>query len=193
MQFLKLLLCVLAVLVQSSFCNAFLPAHFSHYVSSSSSFLMMSSSEPNAAFSAGVVITGGAADIAMAAAEAEAASNGWAVTICVCDAGGVPIQVKRCNNAFAASYEIATGKARSAALFAKETGLLEDAANVVDGKSRASLLSSPFVLMRGGVPFVVNNICCGAVGVSGVQADQDELIARAAVAALWASLPKVWT
>mmetsp|Transcript_37414 Transcript_37414/g.43557 ORF Transcript_37414/g.43557 Transcript_37414/m.43557 type:complete len:188 (-) Transcript_37414:500-1063(-) len=186
MQFLNILLCVVVVLTQISFYNAFLLAP-SHRYRRSTSFQRMSSSEPNAAFASHVVITSAGASIAMAAAEADAAANGWDVTICVCDAGGVPIYVKR--NAFAASYEIATGKAKSAALFAKETGLLEDAANVVDGRSRTALLSSPFLLMRGGVPLMVNGICCGAVGVSGVQADQDEQIARAAVAALRNSLP----
>jgi len=143
------------------------------------SFLMPLS---NPAFSSSVVITPAGASIAMAAAELEATLKGWDVTICVCDAGGVPIQVKR--NAFPASYEIATGKARSAALFCRETAGLEAAVNVAGGESRTSLLSSPFVLMRGAVPFVVNGVCCGAVGVSGVKAEQDELVARMAVSAL---------
>lgn len=134
------------------------------------------------AFASTVAITPAGADIGMAAAQAEAAANGWDVTICICDAGGVPIQVTR--TAFPASYDIAVGKAKSAALFAKETGKLEDAVNVSGGKSRASLLSSPFVLMRGGVPLILDGNCCGAVGVSGVQADQDEQVARVAVEAM---------
>lgn len=136
----------------------------------------------SAAFASTVVITPTGAEIGMAAAQAEAAANGWDVTICISDAGGVPIQVKR--NAFPASYDIAVGKAKSAALFSKETGNLEDAVNVSQGKSRASLLSSPFVLMRGGVPLILDGTCCGAVGVSGVQADQDEQVARVAVEAM---------
>jgi glc operon protein GlcG len=129
-----------------------------------------------------VQITPAGAARAMAAAEAEAAANGWDVTICISDAGGTPIMVKR--KAFAASYDIAVGKSRSAALFGKETAGLEAAVNVVEGASRAALLSAPFVLMRGGVPFLVNGVCCGAVGVSGVQPEQDEQVARAAVAVL---------
>lgn len=128
------------------------------------------------------IISPAGADVGMAAAQTEAAANGWDVTICVCDAGGVPLQVKR--NAFPASYDIAVGKAKSAALFAKETGQLEDTVNVVEGKSRTSLLSSPFVLMRGGVPLMLDGVCCGAVGVSGVQAAQDEQVSRVAVQAM---------
>ncbi|KAL3909693.1 MAG: hypothetical protein SGILL_007986 [Bacillariaceae sp.] len=138
-----------------------------------------------AAFASTVAITPTGADIGMAAAQTEAAVNGWDVTICICDAGGTPIQVKRTLNAFPASYDIAVGNAKSAALFRKETGNLEDAVNVSQGKSRASLLSSPFVLMRGGVPLIMDDgTCCGAVGVSGVQADQDEQVARVAVDAM---------
>jgi glc operon protein GlcG len=129
-----------------------------------------------------VQITPAGAARAMAAAEAEATANGWDVTICISDAGGTPIMVKR--KAFAASYDIAVGKSRSAALFGKETAGLEAAVNVAEGASRTALLSAPFVLMRGGVPFLVNGVCCGAVGVSGVKPEQDEQVARAAVAVL---------
>jgi glc operon protein GlcG len=136
-----------------------------------------------------VQITSAGAARAMAAAEAEASANGWDVTICISDAGGTPIMVKR--KAFAASYDIAVGKARTAALFGKETAALEAAVNVTDGASRASLLSAPFVLMRGGVPFIVIGVCCGAVGVSGVKPEQDEQVARAAVAVLTSATSKL--
>ena len=104
------------------------------------------------------------------------------MTIAVADAGGVPLQLHR--HAFPASAEIALGKARTAALFSKDTAGLEAAANVADGAARTALLSAPFVLMRGGVPIIVNGQCVGAVGVSGVLADQDEQVARAGVAAV---------
>jgi len=136
-------------------------------------------------------ITASGAELAMAGAEAEASANGWDVTICISDAGGVPVLAKRCNNAFAASYEIAVGKAKSAALFAKKTSLLESVANVSEGSGRAAMLSAPFVLMGGGIPFIVNGVCCGAVGVSGVKPDQDEKIANAAINALESSLSKL--
>jgi len=132
-------------------------------------------SEPsNAAFSATVQITPAGADIAMASAEAEATANGWDVTICVADAGGVPIIVKR--NAYPASYESAVKKANLAALFQRETG------NASIEETESGLRLS--VLKRGGVPFTLNGVCCGAVGVSGAEPEQDEIIARAAVKAL---------
>lgn len=132
------------------------------------------SSEESAAFSATVQITPAGADIAMASAEAEASKSGLNVTICVCDAGGVPIIVKR--NAYPASYESAVKKANLAALFQRETG------NASIEETESGLRLS--VLKRGGVPFILNGVCCGSVGVSGAEPEQDEMIARTAVNAL---------
>eukprot|EP00579_Thalassiosira_antarctica_P027784 CAMPEP_0202009724 /NCGR_PEP_ID=MMETSP0905-20130828/16289_1 /ASSEMBLY_ACC=CAM_ASM_000554 /TAXON_ID=420261 /ORGANISM="Thalassiosira antarctica, Strain CCMP982" /LENGTH=127 /DNA_ID=CAMNT_0048568245 /DNA_START=223 /DNA_END=606 /DNA_ORIENTATION=+ len=127
----------------------------------------------------------------MEAAEQEASAHGWKVTIAIADAGGVPILTKRCDDAFPASYEIAVGKAKTSAQFRKPTGVLEDSANVSDGSSRSALLSAPFVLMRGGVPIFVNEMCIGAVGVSGVKPDEDEKVAMAAVNALSSTISKL--
>lgn len=130
-----------------------------------------------------VSLTTEAVEKAIAAGESEAERNGWKVTIAITDTSG-PVIVKRCNGAFPASYEIAVEKAKTAVQFQKKTGDLENAVNVADGSSRTALLSAPFVLMRGGVPIFVDNMCVGAVGVSGVAPDQDEQVANAAVEAL---------
>ena len=96
----------------------------------------------------------------------------------------MPLQLHR-NGAFAASVEVVAGKARSAACFRKDTGALEDAANVDGGKARTALLSAPsVVLMRGGVPIVVDGRVVGSIGVSGVAAEQDEQVARAGAKAV---------
>ena len=144
----------------------------------------MTENVENILFQPTVCLTSAAAETAMAAAEREASKYGWKVTICISDAGGTPLLVKRVDGAFAASYDISTAKAKTAALFSKDTALLEEAANVNDGNSRTALLSAPFVLMRGGVPIIINGVCCGSVGVSGVKPDQDDQIAKAAVNAL---------
>lgn len=130
-----------------------------------------------------VGLTTAAVEKAIATGEREAERNGWKVTIAITDTSA-PIMVKRCNGAFPASYEIAVEKAKTAVQFQKKTGDLEKAVNVADGSSRTALLSAPFVLMRGGVPIFMNNICVGAVGVSGVAPDQDEQVANAAIDAL---------
>eukprot|EP00548_Thalassiothrix_antarctica_P006584 CAMPEP_0194131078 /NCGR_PEP_ID=MMETSP0152-20130528/1917_1 /TAXON_ID=1049557 /ORGANISM="Thalassiothrix antarctica, Strain L6-D1" /LENGTH=152 /DNA_ID=CAMNT_0038825739 /DNA_START=116 /DNA_END=574 /DNA_ORIENTATION=- len=138
----------------------------------------MSGHVENAAFKTTILITSDSSDIAMAAAEAQAKKHGWEVTICVCDAGGIPIQVKR--NTVPASYEIAVEKAKTAALFGKPTGILEDASKV----AATAGLSSPHALMKGGVPFIIDGVICGSVGVSGVTPKNNEAVAKVAISAL---------
>jgi len=132
-------------------------------------------------FQPSFTLTTATAEKALAAAEKCAESNGFKVTIAICDSGGTPLLVKRIDGAFPASVKIAMGKAETSAQFNKPTAQLEAAVNVVDGNSRAALLSSPYLLMRGGLPIMMNGICCGAVGVSGVKPEEDVLVANAAV------------
>lgn len=110
-------------------------------------------------------------DKAMSACKREAQRNSWKVSICISDNSGTPLRVYRNPKAFPASYQICVEKAKTAVMFQKETGILEDGS-----KKRVALLSAPFVLMRGGVPFDF-----GSIGVSGVAPEQDEQIARVGV------------
>jgi glc operon protein GlcG len=83
--------------------------------------------------------------------------------------------------AILAGVDLAPGKAPTAALFRKPSGVLEDAIN---GPRPAALSARGFVLMRGGVPITVNGWIVGAIGVSADTPDHDELIAKAGIAAL---------
>ena len=145
---------------------------------------MASANEDPSLFQETMMLKSAAVENAMRAAEHEATSNGWKVTIAICDAGGMPLLVKRLDGAFPASYHIAVGKAKTAAHFCRPTGQLEAATNVSDGSSRTALLSAPYVLMRGGLPVFVGDFCVGSIGVSGVTPDQDEQIASAAASTL---------
>lgn len=118
----------------------------------------------------------------IAAARAEAEANGWAVTIAVADDGGHLIALERLDGCPAASAYIAPEKARAAALGRRETKIYEDMINA----GRVSFLSVPVLqgMLEGGVPVMVNGQMAGAVGVSGVKAPQDGLIAQAGIAAL---------
>ncbi|MNF17134.1 hypothetical protein D3C80_2204720 [compost metagenome] len=50
---------------------------------------------------------------------------------------------------------------------------------------RTAFVTAPLLTpLEGGVPIIVEGQVVGAVGVSGVKADQDALIAKAGVAAL---------
>lgn len=145
---------------------------------------MSSASEDPSLLQATMRLTQAAVERAMAAAEYEATSNGWKVTIAICDAGGVPFLAKRLDGAFPASCDIAVGKAKTAAHFCRPTGQLEAATNVSDGSSRTALLSAPYVIMRGGLPIFIQGVCVGSIGVSGVNPDQDEQIASAGASVL---------
>ncbi|OIS91314.1 GlcG/HbpS family heme-binding protein [Brucella cytisi] len=118
----------------------------------------------------------------VAAAEKEATANGWPCVISDVDAEGLPILTIRMDNASVpAGFELAPGKARTAALFRQESGALEDAIN---GARPAAITARGFVLMRGGVPITVNGTIVGAIGVSADTPDHDQQIAKAGAAAL---------
>jgi glc operon protein GlcG len=102
--------------------------------------------------------------------------------ISVVDNEGLPILLERMDEAAVlAGVELAPGKARTAALFRRESGVLEDAIN---GKRPANMTVRGFVLMRGGVPLIVGGYVVAAIGVSTVTPDHDEQIAKAGAAAL---------
>jgi glc operon protein GlcG len=118
---------------------------------------------------------------ALDAARAEAAKNGWVVSIAVVDDGGHPLGFLRLTEAAPLSAQIAFGKARTAAISRRESKFYEE---VVKGGRTAFLSVSDFTTLEGGVPIAVDGQCVGAVGVSGVRSDQDAQIATAGVQAI---------
>ncbi|HRQ57090.1 MAG TPA: heme-binding protein [Azoarcus taiwanensis] len=118
-----------------------------------------------------------------AAAEAEALAKGWAVTIAVCDAGGHLMWLQRMDGAPLMSAEVAAGKARTCIMTGKPSKALED---MING-GRTAAVTMPILPLEGGEMIVVEGCVVGAVGVSGVRADQDAEVARAGIAAIGAS------
>ncbi|MGG2398539.1 heme-binding protein [Pseudomonas sp. SH1-B] len=117
----------------------------------------------------------------LAAARNEAQQQGWAVAIAVVDDGGHPLALERLDGCAPIGAYIATEKARSAAIGRRETKGYED---MVNG-GRTAFVSAPLLTsLEGGVPVLVDGQVVGAVGVSGVKADQDAQVAKAGVAAL---------
>ena len=115
------------------------------------------------------------------AARSEAQQQGWAVAIAVVDDGGHPLALERLDGCAPIGAYIATEKARSAAIGRRETKGYED---MVNG-GRSAFLSAPLITSReGGVPVLVDGQVVGAVGVSGVKAEQDAQVAKAGIAAL---------
>ena len=64
----------------------------------------------------------------------------------------------------------------------RESKIYEDIINA----GRYSFLSAPELqgMLEGGVPILVEGVCVGAVGVSGVKSSEDAEIAKAGIAAL---------
>ena len=117
----------------------------------------------------------------LAAAEAHAQKNQWAVTIVVVDESGTPLASLRLDGCAPLGGQIAAEKARVSALARRESGFYENMIN----QGRTAFLSAPVSgLLEGGVPIVVDGHCIGAVGVSGVKSEQDAETAKAGIAAL---------
>ena len=116
-----------------------------------------------------------------AAAEAEANRNGWKVSIAICDDGGHLLHFQRLDGAGLQTTYISQGKAKAAAFSRRPTKALED---IVAGGRNAFLSVPDMVLLEGGEPIMVDGVCVGAVGVSGVKSSDDALIAQAGIKAL---------
>ena len=116
----------------------------------------------------------------MAACKAEAQKNDWKVSIVIVDDAAIPLLLERLDGAGPTTAEVALGKARTAALTRQPTKLWEERV-----KERPAFLNFPAGLaIWGGVPILYQGECVGAIGVSGVQSQDDEKIASAGVAAL---------
>src|SRR6266852_1274642 len=116
----------------------------------------------------------------IAACEAEAAKNKWAVAISVVDDGGFLLGFQRMDGAPAISAEVSIGKARTSALTKRPSKFFEDRV-----KERPAFANFPAgILIQGGVPVMARNECVGGIGVSGVQSHEDEQVAKAGAASI---------
>lgn len=129
----------------------------------------------------GLTLQGAKKVIAGAVAEAKRVqAPGGAIA--VVDEGGNLLALERLDGTFAASSNIAIGKARTSALFKKPTKLFEDTVN----KGRTTMVTlNDFTPLQGGVPITWEGTVVGAIGVSGAaSAQQDEELAIAGANAL---------
>jgi uncharacterized protein GlcG (DUF336 family) len=113
-----------------------------------------------------------------AASEAEAQRNNWNVCIAILDDGGHLLHLVRMDGATPANSRIAVEKGRTAAESRRSTAMWEERIKA----GRHSMLRMPGITpVQGGLPIVVDGVCIGAVGVSGVQSHEDEQIAKAGI------------
>lgn len=122
------------------------------------------------------------AELVLGASVAEARKHNWKMNCAVVDSGANLVSFKRMDGAQLASIDIAIHKARTAAKFRRETKNFE---NAIQLNSQSYVLTLDDVIAsRGGFPLVVGDKIVGAVGCSGGAGSQDEVTAKAGVAAL---------
>ena len=116
-----------------------------------------------------------------AAAEAEATKNKWNVVIVIVDDGGHLIYLQRMDGTQTGSVDVAIKKAQTAMAFKRPTKVFEDA---IAGGRNALIGLHGALPLEGGVPLAVGAQMIGAIGVSGVTAQQDGQVAKAGADAL---------
>lgn len=115
-----------------------------------------------------------------AACKAEAQKNKWNVTFVVVDDAGIPLYLERMDGATPTTADVALGKAKTSAITRRPSKFWEDRV-----KERPVFMNFPGILqIQGGLPIMHEGECVGAIGVSGVQSQEDEQIAKAGIDAL---------
>lgn len=116
-----------------------------------------------------------------AAAEKHARANQWNVCIAIVDDGGHLVYFQRMDGTQTGSVVVSQRKAQTAIAFKRPTKVFEE--GVAGG--RTALVALPgAVPLEGGIPLTVDGQMIGAIGISGVTAQQDGMIAQAGVDAL---------
>src|SRR4029078_12527626 len=108
---------------------------------------------------------------AAAAAQAEAAKNGWAMAITVVGPTGDLVYLEKMDNTQYASIAIAQHKARAAATFRRPTKVFEDRVATPAGVPGITLRGG--IGSEGGIPLVIGGKIVGALGCSGGTGAQD--------------------
>jgi len=118
----------------------------------------------------------------MAAAEAAAGAKGWPVVIAIVDSGSHLLMLHRLDQTHLGAVTLAQRKAETAARFRRPTKAYEEA--VVGGALRLLSAVPDVIALEGGLPLLVDGRVAGAIGVSGMQSDQDGEVAAAGARAL---------
>jgi len=119
----------------------------------------------------------------LAAAQAEARKNSWNVAVAIVDTAGNLVAFEKLDQTQTASMQVAIDKAVSAAIYRRSTKVFEDAVAKGGGGVRLMNLYRAS-MVEGGLPIFVDGKVIGAIGVSGVNADQDGMVAKAGAEAV---------
>ena len=106
------------------------------------------------------------------------------VSVAVCDAGGRLMAFNRMDGAIWGSVYGSQGKAIASAAFARSSGELAERAGSPIIQGIAAAEGGHMIPSQGAVPIIRNGVVDGACGVGGGTSQQDEDVARAAIAKL---------
>lgn len=115
------------------------------------------------------------------AAEVRAHADQWTVAIAIVDAGGHLVAFRKIDGTQIGSVQFAIDKAKSSVLFKRSTKVFQDAVQAGNNHMLGLTGGVPF---EGGIPIIVDGEVVGGIGVSGVTAQQDGVIAEAGLEAL---------
>jgi glc operon protein GlcG len=119
----------------------------------------------------------------IAGAQEEAKKNSWPIAVAVVDTHGFLVAYEKMDNTQSASVQVAIDKAASSAMYRRPSKVFQDA--VAGGGAGLRVMNLRGASMvEGGLPLMVDGKIIGAVGVSGVAADQDSVAAKAGADAL---------
>jgi uncharacterized protein GlcG (DUF336 family) len=124
------------------------------------------------------------AEMMVDAALAKAADFGVGSVVCVCDAAGWPIVVKRPDNGKVTSFEIAVNKAFTAACHKRPTHTYTNAQPGQEAFGIMNMHQGRFAIFVGGWPVEVGGEVVGGIGVSGGHTREDIACCKAGVTAL---------
>jgi glc operon protein GlcG len=130
----------------------------------------------------GAPITADRAEALINAVVAEANKHHWKFNIAVVDSGANLVAFRRMDGAQLASIEVSQHKARSAAIYRRETRVFEDGIQLK--QTYFALTLDGMIASRGGIPLVENGKLIGAIGCSGGTGSQDEMVCKTGASAL---------
>ena len=124
------------------------------------------------------VLTLAGAKTVLKAAEESADALKAPSSIAIVDTSGTLVAFESLDGVRAGSPDLAIGKARTAALLQRPSEEIENNTN----NGRTAMVTAGLLALRGGIPLRAGNAVVGAVGVAGMNKDNDVKIATAAAA-----------
>ena len=122
------------------------------------------------------------AQAAIAVVVAEAKKRDWKMNVTVVDSGGNLVAFQRMDGAQLASIQVSEHKARSAVIYRRETKVFESGIQLNHLNYMVTL--DGMIASRGGIPLVEGGKIIGAIGCSGGQGSQDEVVCKLGAATI---------